>query len=674
MLMTPKALSLNRWVQSHQARAVRDGMLWLVPYLMLWSSFVALAEWSRFQGWDHWLLQSVASTAFGLRELLPLAMWGAIGSMLALHWQLPRVAVASVCAAVGLLAAQMMHWRQPGLLGLSVPLAMLGPLFLVPVMVHISRQLAPRWGHAGHAAGPNVGDVLALVLPAVLATLLFMSGLALLLVAVSALPAVGLLEALRSAPTAFIALLYGVLNSVLWFLGVHGYYMLLPLLELIPATANAQTALTPALLGAFVFIGGSGGTASLVLAILLLSGNRKHRLLAVVSLAPAAFNVNELLLFGLPLIMNRALFWPFLLVPAVNLGVLLLALSFGWVHGVGVNAPFNSPLFLNAMLVCQEPHAALALQCFNLALGAALYACFLRRYEGRLRTDAAITLKTLETCYARHREEAALKLDDPVSQAVSADADRRALKSRLQAWDQGDLELHYQPKVNPATGRVTGCEALLRLNLGGGRVLCPSEFLEDLSRAGLMKSLDHWVLVSVIEQMNEWWEDGRPGLGVSVNLSVDTLADAPAMKSLVALIARCRGPLIFEITEQSLVSHEEQTRTAIESIRQAGARVHIDDFGTGYSSLSYLHRFDIDGIKIDRSFSQALDTERGRKVFANLCGLAQDLNLCLVVEGLEASWQLSHLPANPQLTVQGWIYAGALPPATFVAFTAVRNA
>jgi PTS system cellobiose-specific IIC component len=472
----------------------------------------------------------------------------------------------------------------------------------------------------------------------------------------------------QDMPPLLIAALYCVLNSLFWSLGIHGFYALLPMLDWLPAQPSAQEPLSQAFLGVYVFIGGSGGSASLVVALLLFARERRHRLIGLFSVLPGLLSVNELLLFGLPLILNRWLFWPFVLVPVVNLGVALLAVNLGVVPPMTVNIPFNGLLLLNAWLGAGGSAAAALLQVLNIAIGAAIYAPFVKRFEVGGRAQERIPLKALETSYARRREEADLTLDDPVRRSLELQQEQEGLQTRLQTLDTAEFLLHYQPKVAPASGEVVSCEALLRLDKGDGTLQYPGEFMDDLQRAGLMRELDRWVLQAVLQQVSDWQEEGMAAVSVAVNMSVDTLGDPHALRACARLISCCPWPVVVEITEQALVGDEADTRAAIASLKRAGATVHVDDFGTGFSSLSYLHRFDIDGIKIDRSFTLSLDSERGRTVFAALCGLAQDLALDLVVEGVEHPWQLAKLPPWTALTVQGWIYARALAPEAFLAY------
>jgi sensor c-di-GMP phosphodiesterase-like protein len=115
-----------------------------------------------------------------------------------------------------------------------------------------------------------------------------------------------------------------------------------------------------------------------------------------------------------------------------------------------------------------------------------------------------------------------------------------------------------------------------------------------------------------------------------------------------------------------LLVEEQALQRALERLHAMKVKIYIDDFGTGYSSLSYLNRFDIDAIKIDRSFVLALDTQRGRKVFASLQSVATELDLAVVVEGVETQQQLDAIADHPNLSIQGWLFSRSLKPEDFI--------
>jgi EAL domain-containing protein (putative c-di-GMP-specific phosphodiesterase class I) len=150
-------------------------------------------------------------------------------------------------------------------------------------------------------------------------------------------------------------------------------------------------------------------------------------------------------------------------------------------------------------------------------------------------------------------------------------------------------------------------------------------------------------------------------LPVSVNVTADILVDQDYMNQLVKVISPYARFIHIEITEETLLSDETLVAAAFNRLHQMGVKVHIDDFGTGFSSLSYLNKFDVDVLKVDRSFVLALVTGKGRKVFGSILSIAKELGLEVVVEGVESQEQLDLIPKEQSIAVQGWYYAKSLP-------------
>lgn len=657
--------------QTTAARSVRDGMLWLLPYLMIWTAVLIVDETLRRLAPDGAAVSRSGAIATALKELLPLAIWGSIGAVRAIQWHLPRAAVAFACVAYGLLVQQVLARHGEWARQFLIVFAVLGPVLVVPVIGRL-RQL--RWTHLSFQttqAGENVSEVLNLVVPTLLAAILLVLTAEATARALAALPGLaGGLGWMKDMPPVVIGAIYCALNTLLWGVGVHGYYALLPLFEVLPVAPSAADPVTRSLLGVFVFLGGSGATASLIGALLLVSRSRKHRMIAAASILPALFNINELLLFGLPLILNVRLYLPLLLAPLVNLVVTYGAMRLGWVAPVAVDLPFNTPIGLNAFIGTEGSMSAILLQLCNLALGVAIYAPFVMAWERRGHSAGAPPLRALDTSFSRREEEAGFLLDDPVGASQRKWLEKRTLDARLMKYADLEFMLHYQPKVDPLSRRVTGCEALLRLVDGDGNIQLPGDFLNDLDKAGLSREVDEWVMQAAVAQLSDWLAAGGEVPCVAVNIGVASLMDHATVLRLAELASPYPGRLVVEITEQALLADEARVQWALGTLRAAGLKIHIDDFGTGYSSLSYLHRFDVDGIKIDRSFTISLHSERGRRVFSAMCGLAEQLGLSLVVEGLEDHWQLELLPVQSDLSVQGWYYSKALPPAAFLDYTA----
>ncbi|WP_246749680.1 EAL domain-containing protein, partial [Vibrio cholerae] len=424
-------------------------------------------------------------------------------------------------------------------------------------------------------------------------------------------------------------------------------------------------------MGTFVFIGGSGATFSLALAILLFGKQKNIRLLAIASLPIGLINVNEIFLFGLPLILNPRLFFPFLLAPMVNVMVSLWAVESGWVAYPSVSVPFNSPIFLNAWIATSGDWNGLLLQLVNIVLGCLLYLPSVLRLNEQY-GQQTIRIPSLDTMYTRRQEEAAHLQDDPIALAQKREREQLKVEQQLQMMSSKEFCLEYQPQVCHRTGQVIGCEALIRAKDQQDNILSPAAFLPSLAKAGLMKEMDLWVVKHATRDVRKLTDVGVY-VPVSINLTAETLMNLTVMAQIEEIIRPVAGLIHIELTEESLLADEQRLTWVFNQLHQLGVKIYIDDFGTGYSSLSYLHRFDVDGIKIDRSFVLALASEKGRKVFANLQLVAHSLELETIVEGVETQEQLEAMGDEYPFSVQGWFYSKSLTREHLVEFVQERN-
>ena len=464
-------------------------------------------------------------------------------------------------------------------------------------------------------------------------------------------------------------ILYTGCNSILWFFGIHGYYALLPFLEALNTFSVDQSiAVNENFLGVFAFIGGSGATFSLLLAILFFTNNRTLRILAVASISVGIFNVNEILLFGLPIIFNWRIFIPFLMVPIINLCIAYAAVSYGLFLPSNADLPFNSLILLNSYL--NGGLGAVAVQLVCTSVGVLCYAPFVRTLAYGKSKD--VFFPSLDTTFSRIYEEAGTLLDDPVAIKNEARDSYQQVTTELQRLSQREFFLQYQPLVNHDSGQVIGCEALLRVKNQKGEICFPDSFLPLFRQAGLMPSVDLWVLSTISKQILAWKKEGFH-MPVSVNVTPESLHNTIFLKEVDHVLMMHPSCISFEITEHSPTGNIEKTRTVLEEFQQKGAKIYIDDFGTHYSSLSYIHCFPVDVIKIDRSFVLSLKYQRGQSVFAGILAFAMQLDLGIVVEGIDSDAQLAHLPKGKGIVIQGWYYSKSLDPEDLVTFVQERE-
>ncbi|MGH2976271.1 MAG: putative bifunctional diguanylate cyclase/phosphodiesterase, partial [Solirubrobacterales bacterium] len=236
------------------------------------------------------------------------------------------------------------------------------------------------------------------------------------------------------------------------------------------------------------------------------------------------------------------------------------------------------------------------------------------------------------------------------------------------ALERKELELHYQPLIALRSGEITGFEALVRWRHPERGLLDPGDFVSVAEDSGLIEPIGRWALESACRQVLEWHQlrpDERP-FDVSVNLSARQVTHRELPGSIAEILgATGLAPvhLRLEITESVLVEESATATGTLEALSEIGVGLVLDDFGTGYSSLAYLNRYPFDGLKIDRSFVDALGVEQERTAIVEaIIGMARALSLDVIAEGVENEAQMSELSRLGCDYAQGHLFSRALPP------------
>jgi diguanylate cyclase (GGDEF)-like protein len=248
--------------------------------------------------------------------------------------------------------------------------------------------------------------------------------------------------------------------------------------------------------------------------------------------------------------------------------------------------------------------------------------------------------------------------------------DKVKLESDLHgALTFNQLELHFQPKLEAASGAIHGAEALVRWRHPERGLVPPGEFIPLAEACGLINKIGEWVVREATRQARAWQLQGLSPLRVAVNLSALQFRDGNLLHMIgEALAAADLEPrfLEVEITESALMSDPEESVKILEQLSRMGVVVSVDDFGTGYSSMSYLRRFPIDKLKIDRSFvSELISRADDASIVRGIVSLAHSLGLKVVAEGVETSEQLEVLRSLGCDQYQGFCFSPAVPAAKF---------
>lgn len=228
------------------------------------------------------------------------------------------------------------------------------------------------------------------------------------------------------------------------------------------------------------------------------------------------------------------------------------------------------------------------------------------------------------------------------------------------ALERGELQLHYQPKIDARLGRLQGVEALLRWHHPTRGMVGPNVFIPIAERFGLINGLGNWVIEESCRQMRVWADEGL-SMNVAINLSVHQLRTEELVPRIESALARYQvmpSQLLCEITESVAMEDIESTQRAFEALSRIGVYLSIDDFGTGYSSLSYLRQLPARQLKIDRSFVADIEVRPdARAIVSAVIQLAHQLGLRVVAEGVETEGQRDILLVLQCDELQGYLLA-----------------
>ncbi len=228
------------------------------------------------------------------------------------------------------------------------------------------------------------------------------------------------------------------------------------------------------------------------------------------------------------------------------------------------------------------------------------------------------------------------------------------------------LILHYQPKVDLASGQVSGVEALVRWPHAAHGLIPPDQFIPLAEQSGVIVPLTVWVLETALRQRQAWLAAGHT-FGVAVNLSARALREAALPETVKRLLAEygvAPAALTLEITESALMADPAAALAVLRRLAALGVRLSIDDFGTGYSSLAYLKNLPVDEVKVDKSFVRGLGLRaeaRDFAIVAAVLGMAHSLGLDVVAEGVETEGEWMTLGGLRCDTVQGYLVSRPLP-------------
>lgn len=255
-----------------------------------------------------------------------------------------------------------------------------------------------------------------------------------------------------------------------------------------------------------------------------------------------------------------------------------------------------------------------------------------------------------------------------LTEQMQAIEDRMTLGGLLRsATRAGEFQLHYQPQVDPGTGKVKGFEGLLRWDSPVIGPVPPNRFIPVAESLGLMPEIGTWVIREACRQARQWLDAGHAGFVIAVNVSAHQLRRPGLVSVVTRALADFSLPaatLEIELTESSLLDNVARVQIILAELKALGVLLSLDDFGTGYSSLAYLKNFSLDKLKIDGSFVRGLPDDADDAAIARtIVSIGHQLGLLVNAEGVESAEQREFLHRIGCDELQGYLFGHPCPAA-----------
>ena len=467
-------------------------------------------------------------------------------------------------------------------------------------------------------------------------------------------------------------LLYTIFVNFLWFFGLHGSHILEPIAQNSMAFTG-DSIFSKSFYDVFVSMGGCGTTICVLIALLLFFRKERSGKLAGLASFTVIFNLNEMLTFGLPIILNPILFLPFVLTPVVCYCISYAAVAIGWVPVMTHEVVWTVPIGVGGYLATGSVRGTI-LQLVCIVIGVAMYYPFLRLNQRaeirRAKEQVKILISELQGKEEKIEQPMFLTRGDHIGSTS-----RLLLLDLKHAIRKGELYMLYQPQVR-ADGTCIGAEALLRWEHPLYGMIYPPLIIYLAEEGKILPELEQFIMDDVVRGIAKVKENYEGSFKVSVNFTAHSLLwdIEEYVKDTLEKYQVEPQKLWIEITEQDILLQTDMVISKLNKLKSAGHKLLIDDFGMGHTSLLYLQSDYFDIVKLDGSLTRPLlASKTNQKIVASIVELGNELNIDVIAEYVETKEQQKMLEKLGCTCYQGYLYSKPVVLDEFIDYMKKQN-
>ncbi|MDR3186558.1 MAG: EAL domain-containing protein [Christensenellaceae bacterium] len=468
-------------------------------------------------------------------------------------------------------------------------------------------------------------------------------------------------------------LLIVLIQTIVWFFGIHGANAFKPTIDEL-LIDGPGTIITKTVLDNFILIGGCGASIGLLIAIFICSKNKPVRSTAKLSLGPMLFNINETMVYGLPIVYNPIYIIPFILTPIVNFILVYIMRSANLITIVDSSISWTTPVFLSGFLITGSV-SGIVVQSIVIVISTLIYLPFVQLNDKLLAMRNAraieILIESVKNAESNPQELHLLSGNDELS-AVA----REIVSSLRQAVNNDEIDIYYQPQID-GSGRAVSCEALLRWKHPADKFLFPPLVIALAKEDKFYERLNDYVVDKVLKHAVIMNRELDGDFRVSVNITATHFMDINYIRRFVDKVNALQlrpYTINIDVTEQEMLKEHQDAADIFALLRKNCIHAEIGDFNMAHTTLSYMRNHSFLYVKLESELVKKLLTNiRIRDIIKSIVQLGNQLEFKVIAEYVETEEQREILKQLGCHIYQGWLYSPAIPFNQLVNYVRRRN-